>query len=106
MRISSRIASGLGEEYDNNASRYGSEIFGHIEDYHATPVEAAMAASKSDVGLLVFYHLIPTPQIPIRTIMAKIFFRGVTEVFPNWEYAIDGTTIVLPPDSDEIIFKK
>ena len=106
MRISSRIASGLGEEYDNNASRYGSEIFRHIEDYHTTPVEAAMAASKSDVGLLVFYHLIPTPQIPIRTIMAKIFFRGVTEVFPNWEYAIDGTTIILPPDSDEIIFKK
>ncbi|GIR03038.1 MAG: hypothetical protein CM15mP12_5690 [Gammaproteobacteria bacterium] len=34
-----------------------------------------MAASKSDVGLLIL-SLNPTPQIPIRTIMAKIFLES------------------------------
>lgn len=104
--ITSKIAAELGEEFDNNPARHASEIFYHIQDYHTTPIDAALAASKSDVKLLVFYHLVPTPQGPVKKIMAEIFFRGVTEVFSNWEYAIDGTKVTLPLDSDEIIFNK
>jgi len=38
--------------------------------------------------------------------MADILFRGVDKNFSNWEYAVDGTAVILPIDSEKIIFNK
>ena len=102
----SKTLADLGEEFDNNIARYGSKIFTDIESYHATPLEVAEIASLSNVDMLVYYHLTPTPQPPIDKIMADIIFRGVDENFSNWEYAIDGTKVILPINSKKIIFNK
>jgi len=34
--------------------------------------------------------------------MAKIFTRGVSDVFEEWTLSDDGTMVVLPVDSEEI----
>ena len=74
-RRMSKTLADLGEEFDINIARYGSKIFTDIESYHATPIEVAEIASLSNVDMLVYYHLIPTPQPPIDKIITDIFFQ-------------------------------
>jgi ribonuclease Z len=77
-----------------------STVYYDIQDYHASPIEAAQAANEANVKELIFYHLTPTPQ----NFLAKIIFvRGVNEVRPNnWSLADDGTMAILPVGSEKV----
>ena len=79
------------------------EILNDIETYHATPLEAAKSANLANVKHLIFYHLTPAPR---NALMEKMFFRGVNDVRKDWTAAKDGTMVVLPLGSDEIIVTK
>ena len=50
--------------------------------------------------LLVFYHHLPAPR---NQLMENIMYRGGEEIMKNWTASHDGTMVVLPVDSDEII---
>ena len=76
------------------------KILDDIETYHATPIEAAKAANLANVDHLMFYHLTPAPR---NNLMERMFFRGVDEIRKAWSSSTDGTMVVLPLDSDEII---
>ena len=76
-----------------------AKILDDITTYHTTPVEAAAIAKEANVKHLVFYHLTPAPR---NDIMAKIFTRGVSDVFEEWTLSDDGTMVVLPVGSEEI----
>ena len=76
------------------------KILDDIETYHATPIEAAQAANLANVDHLIFYHLTPAPR---NNLMERMFFRGVNDIRKDWSAAKDGTMVVLPLDSDEII---
>ena len=91
---------GRAEEISLDIEPQLSRIFYDIQDYHASPIEAAQAANEANVKELIFYHLIPAPQ----TFLAKIIFvRGVNEVRPdNWTLADDGTMAILPVNSEDI----
>ena len=77
-----------------------STVYYDIQDYHASPIEAAQAANEANVKELIFYHLTPAPQ----NFIAKIIFvRGVNEVRPdNWSLADDGTMAILPVGSEKV----
>ena len=68
--------------------------------YHTTLIEAADIANKANVKKLVFYHLTPAPR---NYLTELIFVRGVDEVRKEWTLAKDGTLIVLPANSEDII---
>jgi len=91
---------GRAEEISLDIEPLLSRVFYDIQDYHASPIEAAQAANEANVKELIFYHLIPAPQ----TFLAKmIFVRGVNEVRPeNWTLADDGTIAILPVNSEDI----
>ena len=92
---------GRAEELSDNIQRPQlSKIFYDIQEYHASPIEAAQAANEANVKELIFYHLIPAPQ----SFIAKILFvEGVNDVRPdNWTLADDGTMAILPVNSQEI----
>ncbi len=91
---------GRAEEISLDIEPQLSRVFYDIQDYHASPIEAAQAANEANVKELIFYHLIPAPQ----TFLAKIIFvRGVNEVRPdNWTLADDGTMAILPVNSEDI----
>ena len=76
------------------------KILDDIETYHATPIEAAKAANLANVDHLMFYHLTPAPR---NNLTERMFFRGVDEIRKDWSSSKDGTMVVLPLDSDEII---
>ena len=77
-----------------------AKLMEDITTYHTTPVEAAEIANLADVRHLIFYHLTPAPRNYVTEIM---FLRGIDEVREEWTLSNDGTMVVLPVGTDEII---
>jgi ribonuclease Z len=82
----------------------GAELLATVLDdittYHTTLVEAAEIANEANVKKLFFYHLTPAPRNYIQEIM---FVRGVDQVRKEWTLVEDGTLVILPVGSEEII---
>ena len=75
-------------------------VLDDITTYHTTLIEAAEIANKANVKKLVFYHLTPAPRNFLQEIM---FIRGVDEVRKEWTLVEDGTLLILPVGSEEIV---
>jgi len=71
-----------------------------IQNYHTNTIEVANLAKEANVGHLVYYHLIPAPRT---NLVADIFTRGIDDILTNWTLSDDGTMVILPVDSKEII---
>ena len=61
---------------------------------------------RDRVKHLVFYHITPTLPTEIRFLSDKFFFEGVDEAIENWTASTDGTMVVLPSNSKEILISK
>ena len=89
---------------NKNAERIGNTMAAKvtidIQDYHTPIPEIVQAAQNANVGHLVFYHHLPAPR---NQLMENIMYRGVDEIMDNWTASDDGTMVILPTDSDEII---
>ena len=81
-----------------------AKILADIPSYHATPQDAARAASEAGARQLVFYHMIP----PLASrLVYPMFLDGVREIFPGpVRIADDGLLISLLPDSETIDFEQ
>ena len=76
------------------------EILFDIQDYHTTIKEAGEIARDANVKHLLIYHAIPTPR---NKIMEDVFFRPLVGVFDEYMLSDDGTRVIMPVGSDEII---
>lgn len=88
----------------DTAAKVGAEgiakITLDIQNYHATPVEAAETARDAGVGHLLYYHIVPPLILPG---MEAAYLTGVEEVYANFTLGEDGTAFSLPAGSKEII---
>lgn len=85
-------------------ARSFAKILADIPGYHATPQDAARAASEAGARQLVFYHMIP--PLPSR-LLYPMFLEGVREAFPGpVRIADDGLLISLPAESATIDFEQ
>ena len=82
------------------------KILVDILDYHTSPLEAVDLANEAGVRHLVYYHLTPTLTTEIRFLSDKFFFEGVDEAIENWTASTDGTMVVLPSNSKEILISE
>ena len=80
-----------------------AKLMEDITTYHTTLVEAAEIANLANVKHLIFYHLTPAPRNRITEI---IFLGGVDEIREERTLSRDGTMVVLPVESDEIILSE
>ena len=76
------------------------EILFDIQDYHTTIKEAGEISRDANVKHLLIYHSIPTPR---NKIMEDIFFRPLVGVYDHYTLSDDGTRIIMPVGSDEVI---
>ena len=76
------------------------EILFDIQDYHTTIKEAGEIARDANVKHLLIYHAIPAPR---NKIMEDVFFRPLVGVFDAYMLSDDGTRVIMPVGSDEII---
>ena len=77
-----------------------AKLMEDIITYHTTPVQAAEIANLAKAKHLIFYHLTPAPR---NLTTETIFLRGVDEIREEWTLSNDGTMVVLPVGTDEII---
>jgi ribonuclease Z len=77
-----------------------AKIMLDIQNYHASPVEAAETARDAGVGHLLYYHIVPPLILPG---MDAAFLEGVEEVYPDYTLGEDGTAFSLPAGSKDII---
>ncbi len=76
-----------------------AKITDDIQNYHATPVEAAEVARDAGVGHLLYYHIVPPL---IFGGMEAAWLDGVDAVFSNYTLGQDGTAFSLPAGSRDI----
>jgi ribonuclease Z len=98
--IATRMTRALGSAATEAGRKNTAAIMHDIEDYHIAPEEAARIANDARVKLLVFYHLLPSPDGPLAR---RLFAQGVDEVrVEGWTIADDGSLYTLPFGSDAI----
>ena len=77
-----------------------SAIMHDIEDYHITPAQAAQIANDAKVTLLVFYHLLPSPD---NLLTRRLFSNGISEVRRGeWTIADDGSLYTMAIGSRDV----
>ena len=77
-----------------------NKILFDIQDYHTTIKEAGEISRDANVKHLLIYHAIPTPR---NKIMEDVFFRPLVGVFDSYTLSDDGTRVIMPVGSDEVI---
>jgi ribonuclease Z len=98
--ISTRMTRSLGAGA-KSAGRSGTAAIMHdIEDYHITPEQAAGIANDANIKLLVFYHLLPSPD---GFLARKVFESGIGDARRGeWTISDDGSLYTLPMGSDTV----
>jgi ribonuclease Z len=102
--VSEAIALSMTRSLGGAATSAGRDrtaaIMHDIEDYHITPEQAATIANDAEVKLLVFYHLLPSPD---GVLPRRLFAQGINDARRGeWTIADDGSLYTLPLGSDEI----
>ena len=103
LLVHEALAPNLAMKMHHAAKNAGSEglakIFVDILDYHASPAEAAQTAKNSDVGHLLYYHIVPPLMIPGQE---KLWLDGAEAIFPRYTVGEDGVSFSLPANSELI----
>jgi ribonuclease Z len=104
LLVSEAIAPSMTRALGQGARQAGRDrtaaIMHDIEDYHITPEQAATIANEAGVKLLVFYHLLPSPD---GFLPRRLFSNGLSEARKgDWTIADDGSLYTLPIGSDQI----
>ena len=79
------------------------KILFDIQDYHTSIGQAGEIARDANVNHLLIYHSIPTPR---NKIMEDVFFRPLDGVFDEYSLSDDGTRVIMPVGTDEIIINQ
>ncbi|MDX5366444.1 MAG: MBL fold metallo-hydrolase [Alphaproteobacteria bacterium] len=89
------LGEGLAERGDRR-----SKVMYDIQDYHATPVQAAEVANEAGAKLLVYTHVVP--RLP-NALAERVFLRGVSDVRRGGTMiGYDGLYLRLQADSEKI----
>lgn len=93
VQVMQKVAEDTG---NNNIAK----IMHDIQNYHATPAQAAGIAQRAGAKHLLFYHIVP----PILLAPQKrLFLEGVDEAYDGpVTVSVDGTVVSLPTGSEDI----
>lgn len=98
------LAANLVKIMEHSARQAGrdnlAKIFFDIQDYHATPVEAAQSAETAGAKMLGFYHIVPPLLVKP---MEGLFLRGVEDAYSGpVVVSTDGTFYHMPAGTDDV----
>lgn len=96
------MVAALGKALAGRGQSANAQIMTDIQNYHASPEDAARSAREAGVQALVLYHLVPAP--PARLI-EPMFLGKAPSIFTGpLKLANDGMLIHLPANSKAITF--
>lgn len=100
--LNKRMIAALGAKLAERGQAGNAQIMQDIQNYHASPEDAARAAKEAGVKALVLYHLVPSPPVKL---MEPLFLGDAPKVFSGpLKLAQDGMMISLPAGSSEVKF--
>lgn len=100
--LNKKMVAALGEKLGERGQAANAQIMKDIQNYHASPEDAARSAREAGVQALVLYHLVPAP--PVRLI-EPMFLGDAPKVFSGTlRLAEDGMLIHLPASSKALEF--
>ncbi len=99
--LNKAMVAALGKKLAERGQANNAQIMTDIQNYHASPEDAARSAKEAGVKELVLYHLVPAP--PARLI-EPLFLGRAPEIFANIRLAEDGMLIHLPAGSKAVEF--
>ena len=92
----------LGKKLAERGQAKNAQIMTDIQNYHASPEDAARSASEAGVQALVLYHMVPAP--PARLI-EPLFLGQASKLFKGTlKLAQDGMIISLPAGGKAVNF--
>ena len=87
-----------------NGAKGIEKIMFDIQDYHASPVDAAKTAKMANAKALVLYHIVP--MLP-SDLLVPVFTKGMDAEFDGKiTVSQDGTALHLPAGTDTIIYEE
>ena len=96
------MIAALGAKLAERGQAANAQIMQDIQNYHASPEDAARSAREAGVKALVLYHLVPAP--PVRLI-EPMFPGNAPKIFSGTlRLAEDGMLIHLPASSKAVEF--
>jgi ribonuclease Z len=96
----SQLISDITEADENNASEVAEDIL----DYHISPEQVGMWATKSGVSHVLATHILP--PVPV-AFLENPFLKDLRDNFKGpVRMANDGTLAIMPVDSDDINYKE
>lgn len=99
--LNKQLVAALGRKLAERGQAANAQIMQDIQNYHASPEDAARAAKQAGVRSLVLYHLVPAP--PARLI-EPLFLGDAPRIFAKTRLAQDGMLIHLPRGSTAVTF--
>ncbi len=100
--LNKQMIAAIGQKLAERGQPGNAQIMTDIQNYHATPEDAARAASEAGVQALVLYHLVPAP--PARLI-EPLFLGGAPKLFGGTiKLAQDGMIISLPAGAKTVTY--
>jgi ribonuclease Z len=98
------MIAALGAKLAERGQANNAQIMTDIQNYHASPEDAARAASEAGVQALVIYHLVP----PLPSKLIEPMFLGKAPDLFNGTLKIshDGMIVSLPAGGKDIKFSK
>lgn len=100
--LNKELIAALGKKLAERGQASTAQIMTDIQNYHASPEDAARAANEAGVQALVLYHLVPAPPgrliEPLFLGQAPKLFGGTLRV------AQDGMIVSLPAESKAVKF--
>lgn len=100
--LNKEMIAALGQKLAEHGQNANAQIMKDIQNYHASPEDAARSASEAGVKALVLYHLVPAP--PVRLI-EPMFLSNAPKVFSGTlRLANDAMLIHLPASSKDVEF--
>lgn len=102
--LNKQMIAALGAKLAERGQANNAQIMTDIQNYHASPEDAARAAKEAGVSALVLYHLVP--PLPSKLI-EPMFLGKAPEVFSGTlKISHDGMIVSLPSGGKDIKFSK
>ncbi|MGH6787618.1 MAG: MBL fold metallo-hydrolase [Novosphingobium sp.] len=101
--LNKRMVARLGAALAWRGRKDTAQIMTDIQNYHATPEDAARLAKAAGVKTLLLTHLVPAPPAKL---LEPMFLGGAPKIFPGVRLAHDGMIVSLPAGSREVRFSE
>lgn len=102
--LNKKMVAALGAKLAERGQANNAQIMSDIQNYHASPEDAARAARAAGVSTLVLYHLVP--PVPARLIEPLFLGDAPKEFSGTLRLAHDGMIVSLPTGDKQVKFSE